>query len=458
MSSVPAATSKLSALDSARKLIAHPLAHGAALSVLVQGFWVASQLATSILLAHALGPTNFGIYSFTWSVVTLLQFLPQNGLATAAVRFSATYRSTEPRDLAAGLWRRVSQAALAYGALTAAIVGSLALVGWVPHREAISPDAFLYATPALVIFPLLAVVGATLRGAHPGIAGQLPENVITPFLLLCFVGFTVMVGQASQLNPAFVLLLQAAAIVAAVKTGMALLARHSTITRHGETKPAFENRLWFSAMLPLSIMGGLTVLNNQASTLLIGGLASAVDVAQFRIAFQGASLVAVALIAANLFLAPRIAELYSTRQLPALQRLLTVSANSTTIVALASVLVFWSLGRWLLGTLFGASYAAAYPMLMILSLGQLINVGLGSAGMVLNMTGHERDSLYSVAMAGIANIALNLILIPLWGGIGAAVATAASMATWKVAMVAFLRHRTGLMCLPLFPDRAASLT
>lgn len=456
MSSVPTVATRRSPLALARRLAAHPLVPGAALSVLVQGFWIASQLGTSILLAKVLGPTAFGIYSFTWAVVTVLQFLPQNGLANAAVRFTATYRSANRPELAAGARRWFVQMALVYGGLTAAIVTALGVSGWLPTREAISPEALLFAAPVLLVFPLLTVLSAILRGARSGVAGQLPENVITPALLLCFVGLTVIFGPAQGMTPGVAMLLQAAAILLAAGFGYSLLSRSRA--QHPQVQPAFESRLWIWSALPLSLMGALAVINNQASTLLLGGFASASDVAHFRIALQGASLVAVTLAAANLYLAPKIAALYSARDFDALQRLLAASAKLTFAVALVSAIGFCVLGRWLLEAIFGATYATAYPMLVILSIGQLINVGCGSVGTALNMMGHERDTLCCMALGAVANIALNVVLIPFWGGIGAAVASSTSLMIWNLAMVVALRHRTGLLCLPFSPNRTLRTT
>jgi O-antigen/teichoic acid export membrane protein len=101
-------------------------------------------------------------------------------------------------------------------------------------------------------------------------------------------------------------------------------------------------------------------------------------------------------------------------------------------------------GRELLALLFGAEYAGGGTALTILAGGQLFNAAMGSIGILLNMTGFERDSTKGVALAAIVNGGLCMILIPAWGSTGAATAMTASLLVWNIVLAFFLWRRTGL--------------
>lgn len=88
-------------------------------------------------------------------------------------------------------------------------------------------------------------------------------------------------------------------------------------------------------------------------------------------------------------------------------------------------------GKPILATVFGPEYAAGALALAILCVGQLLNAGFGSVGNILNMTGHERDTVLGVAIGAISNVALNLLLIPPLGIDGAAIAIAMSLLIWN---------------------------
>jgi O-antigen/teichoic acid export membrane protein len=93
---------------------------------------------------------------------------------------------------------------------------------------------------------------------------------------------------------------------------------------------------------------------------------------------------------------------------------------------------------------FGAEYESAYVPLVILCVGQLVNASMGSVGALLNMTGHERDTTKSILVAAVVNVALNLSLVPHWGIIGAAVATASTLTVWNLIMWHKVRARIGI--------------
>jgi len=95
-------------------------------------------------------------------------------------------------------------------------------------------------------------------------------------------------------------------------------------------------------------------------------------------------------------------------------------------------LVFVLFGERFLALAFGPGYAGGHTTLAILALGQLVNAGMGSVGVLLNMTGHERDTLRGVAIAAVANVVLGLVLIPLFGLEGAATATAVTLIIWNL--------------------------
>ena len=79
-------------------------------------------------------------------------------------------------------------------------------------------------------------------------------------------------------------------------------------------------------------------------------------------------------------------------------------------------------------SLFGQDFQAGWSVLVILSLGNLINVGVGPVGYMLTMTGRPGLELLNSWLSGVLHIILNLLRIPRYGAIVAAVATAATAA------------------------------
>jgi O-antigen/teichoic acid export membrane protein len=142
-------------------------------------------------------------------------------------------------------------------------------------------------------------------------------------------------------------------------------------------------------------------------------------------------------------LAPVVAELYARGEKERLQRLITKSAWAALLGSLPIALGMILFGRWVL-LIFGKDFTGGNTALAILSAGQLVNVGMGSVALLLNMTGHERDTARGVGIAALANIILNAALIPLWNINGAAAASAISLAIWNILLAWWVYKRIGI--------------
>jgi len=70
------------------------------------------------------------------------------------------------------------------------------------------------------------------------------------------------------------------------------------------------------------------------------------------------------------------------------------------------------------------------------------------------MTGRERAQTKILIVAAAINVFLNLLLIPLFGITGGAIASAASVMFWNVATVILIRDELGLQTLVWVPSRS----
>jgi O-antigen/teichoic acid export membrane protein len=117
--------------------------------------------------------------------------------------------------------------------------------------------------------------------------------------------------------------------------------------------------------------------------------------------------------------------------------------------------LYRSLTRWVLGAslplaitvivnarllmrMFGHDFEVGWPILIIGTIGQLINCGVGSVGVLLMMTGHQQRLLRVQTVMTLVMTAGNIALIPVWGIVGAAVASAITnvgINSWNFASV-----------------------
>jgi O-antigen/teichoic acid export membrane protein len=138
-----------------------------------------------------------------------------------------------------------------------------------------------------------------------------------------------------------------------------------------------------------------------------------------------------------------IASAYHRRALGELGRLASLTAKIGLAFAIVAAIGLVVAGPLLL-SLFGGEFTAAYPVLVVLIAGGLVNAFTGVVAYLLTLTGHEVQALVTFALALAANIILNLLLIPHWGPVGAAAASTSSTILWNVAMVVYVRRRLGI--------------
>jgi O-antigen/teichoic acid export membrane protein len=94
--------------------------------------------------------------------------------------------------------------------------------------------------------------------------------------------------------------------------------------------------------------------------------------------------------------------------------------------------------------MFGERYAGSASILALLSLGYYFGAALGFNGLTLRVYGLVRYSVVISVLATVANVGLNLALIPSYGALGAGIGTCATLVLHNILKQAGLRRGTGI--------------
>jgi O-antigen/teichoic acid export membrane protein len=110
-------------------------------------------------------------------------------------------------------------------------------------------------------------------------------------------------------------------------------------------------------------------------------------------------------------------------------------AQSTSIILLFIVsipsVILLLFPSWVLSW-FGSDYTVGATALMILVVGQFINVACGSVGYLLTMTGKEKVMRNIMLVTALVNVGLSIYLVQDFGMKGVAFATAFSIVLWNI--------------------------
>ena len=397
-------------------------------------------LGLSIIIARNLRAENYGIYVFIISVVTLLGIPTKVGLSALIVRETVKYQLNKKWSYLHGLLTVVNIFVISFSILIAIITASVAWWLWGEEQNVKTITLFW----ALLSLPLIAfanIRGATLRGLGKIIQGLLPNEIVYPLVMLLLFGAALWLGN--QLTPVVAIQYRIIAATVAFVVGIFMLSR-ALPKKIFQTKRVYKLKIWGASLLSLSLFQGLKIANSEFMFVIIGFLSSAENVGLYKVANSGSLLVMFGQLTINATLAPQIVKFYNVHKIKNLQRIITLTTRFVVVISLPVALVFVFFSEQLIEFLFGSEYRAAGIALTILALGQLLNTLVGPAMLVLNMTGHEKMNVKGIILALVLNIVLSLILIPLYGLVGAAIAAATSLTVWKVVLAWWTYKYTGL--------------
>lgn len=382
----------------------------------------------SLVYARALGPHDYGLYSYVIAWAALLTIPVAMGLPSLMVREGA--RGDDLHALQRWSDKRVWLAGVVAGVALAAV--------WFVPQAGEARWLFVLAAPLPLLNGSERIRSALLRSQGNVARSEWPKKVAGPGLALA--ALTALWLARGTLHPAEVVVAMVAAAALQLAINGLQLRQLTAPGTNAAPTPGITVRM----ALPFLWLGGLTLLNRRIDLIMLGSLDGAHDTGLYAIASRAAELVPFVSAAASQTLAPRIARLWQEGDKKLLQRMLTGAARRVFIATLPLAAVFMIGADWLLGTLFGAEYTAAAIPLQILAGARLLSVVFGTARTLLNMAGQEKRSLIALSIAVAANLILNAVLIPVFGIIGAAIATGFSLVFSRILLWFWGRRHLGL--------------
>ncbi|MGE5442795.1 MAG: oligosaccharide flippase family protein [Bacteroidota bacterium] len=412
---------------------------GALAAFTVRALGIVVAYLVQVLLACWTGSTQYGLYVYAWTWLTVLAMVVPIGLNEAILRFVPTYIADEKWDELRGIVERCPLLIAIIGALTAA-VGSL-IVGLVPDLadSAFAPPLIiaLWTTPFMAVLVFLEGMGRALGSVTMAYA---PRNVGVPLLVLLASGIWILVDPALTARRVVVVLLSSSVFFVVLQSFMVRSQLPKEVSLHRSAHPM---RKWLRVALPLMIVSLATLLNSYIDVIVIGFFLSPEDVGVYNAAWRTALLVWGAPQALSVLAAPLIGRLYAAGNKTELRSLMATIIQGGFWPSLVAAAVFIVFGQPIL-SLFGDGFGVAYASLVVLVLGQLTGAAAGPVDYLLGMTRHHDRLALIHAVTCIFCIVLTLALVPVLGIIGAAIAKSAITVGINLWMVVDARARTGI--------------
>jgi O-antigen/teichoic acid export membrane protein len=421
------------------------LAHGASVAFVLKIASASLSFTFNLLIARLLGADGAGAYFLALSVALAAGVVGRLGLDNVLLRRTAAGAAEGDWGAVNGAYRRGMVMALLASA--AAASGVVVLAPWLAGH--VFDDQGL-ANPmrwmALAVPPAVMVLlhAEVLKGLKRILASQVVQGVGTPALSV--IALAVLAPRLGILGAVW-----AYVIGSTVTATVGTIVWRRVMGDRRRVRGDVPSRQLLRASMPLLWVASMSFLMTWTATLLLGVWATNEEVGIFSVASRTALLTSFILTAVNSIAAPKYAELYQRNDHRALDATARQATRFMTLAA-APLLVLFVAAPVPVMRLFGQQFVEGATVLAILGLGQFINVATGSVSYLLMMTGRERLMRNIVVASAVTHVAVNAVLIPRLGAVGAAIATALSLAIMNLTGVVVVYRQLAILTLPV-PSR-----
>lgn len=386
-----------------------------------------------------MGAFDYGIYVFVWTWVLVLSGLSHLGMPTAMIRLLPEYLAHGKHGVLRGLLLGGRAVALLTGTAVAlvAILFIWLMGDWLNSHFVLPVCLALACVPLCALSDVQDGIG---RGRGWMAVGLMPPYILRPLLLLGCMTAAHLLGLPTDAPTA--------AGSAVVATWVAALVQMLLVERRfGREIPRaprrYDFRRWFRAALPFMLMTVCDIALQNADVLIVSAYMSPTEVGMYFAAAKTMSLIMFIHYAVGSAVANQFSALKTRGDHANLEALVRDAVNWTFWPSLAGAVLILALGKPLLW-LFSPQFTAAYPVMFVLAIGFLVRASMGPAEFVLNMLGEHPLCALVLAVSAMLDIALSLALVPVFGMMGAAVATSVALVTAALMNYVVARRRLEL--------------
>ena len=388
-----------------------------------------------VVIARWLGRVDYGGIALGVTILNTAAILVVIGIDTGVGRFLPRYDDAEHRrGVLVSAYQLIVPLSVVVGLAVALLAGPIATHAF--HSPMLTP---IIRTFALTI-PLAAFVRLTvgsIRGMKQSVPRVYIQNISLPLSRFVLIGIVLFVGyQAVEVAWAY-----AGAYVVATILSLYYLYQHTSLFSRQPALSMHRDLLVFSA--PIVVTMTMNTMFQNVDVFLLGYFASTGDVGIYTVVYPLASLLTTMLMAFGFIFMPTVSELDASGDVAEMRRTYGVISKWTCMTTLPLFLIVASFPGLLIRNTFGSEFTAGSIALTVLAVGFFTQGAIGPCGDMLTAIGKTRLIMYDNASVAGMNIVLNLLLIPRYSYVGAAIATTVGFVLMNTLYLVQLYRETG---------------
>lgn len=423
---------------------------GSSLLLVGKAMAMAVTFTLQVLIVNHLTKGDYGAFAFALTFVTLGQTLTSFGLDRAVTRFLPIYGERDQWGRVFGTLFLVFGCVVTFGIVVVTAVHLLAgtvedgLLGGEGTDRMLAVQLLLvlaFMAPIEALDDLIEGVTAVFASAR---VIFFRKYVLAPALRLTVVLTVVLTdGDAHDLAIGY-LVASGLGFAVYVSALLRVLRRTGILARFRRREVVVPRREIFGFTVPLLSSDLVMVVMTTADTLLLARYGGTDDVAAYKAVVPLAVLNTFVLQSFTLLFTPSASRLYARGDSAGINALYWRTALWVALLTFPVFAVTFSLAQPVTELLFGERYADSWPILAILAVGYFFNAALGFNGLTLKVYGRLKYVVAINVVAAAACVTFNLLLIPRYGPLGAAIGTCGALVLHNVLKQAGLLLGTGV--------------
>lgn len=391
---------------------------GLTATLLSRGVKMAANAALLVVLArYLLSPDEYGLLYLTISIVGVARLFSDLGLSRATARYLNEYKQSDPSQLGhvlrVGFVYRIALVALI--ALALALGGGLIAdyIGQPSLRPYMAVGALYLGAISFQSFFSVLFQGFSRvsLSAYVSITNSLCRAVLAiGLVLLGFGGVGALLGYVI-----------AAAL--AVGVGIVLLVRLYDGYESAPRREEGLRRRILEYSIPLTMSKSANTIDKRLDTILVGTLAGPAAAGFYTVGKQVSAFLDVPARSLGFTVSPAYGEEKANDELERAARMYEASLRYVLLLYVPAAVGLLLVADPAIVLVFSEDYAAATLVVQVMSLYvvfQAINL-VTTQG--LDYLGRARERAMAKGVTAVANVGLNVLLIPVYGAAGAAMAT-----------------------------------
>lgn len=391
---------------------------GSFVSLLLKIFGLVLAYTLQWIIVDQAGTTQYGIYVFVVNSAMLYGSFAFLGFISSIDRFLAQYFKASNFPALRGFLKTAYSISFFSNLLTAGLFVAVIWLFFPNHKYGYALYLLLLIMPFFALMRLNSKVFIASRKVFNGFFPNQVLRYIFPLLIIITSVFVLEYPIESAFEMLSILIISLILVIVYQITRIVQLPMINGIK---SIKSHYEFPLWLKTSVQLFLVGSFSVILNRIDIQILAIYYEPFEVGEYNIARRVSDLAMFVHASVISVIGPIIASNIDNKD------------KIKKVIRRANHLIFWptlmaAIFLFLISgplfNFFSSEYVNAEKTAMILVAGHLSVAFFGPLAVLINMTGNQRFSVKLFAGAAILNVVLNFALIPTYGIIGAAIATA----------------------------------